>query len=497
MMEKLTFGSEFLFGGATSASQYEGGYLEGGKGLTIADVMTAGNKKQARTVTWRDPLTQENKQATFGLHGPLQIPRGVELMPLEDFYYPSHEASDFYHRYEEDISLMAEMGFQVFRMSFSWARIFPNGDDAEPNYEGLAFYDRVIDLLISKGIQPFITLQHYDMPLNLVLRYGGWKNRKLVDFFYRYATLMIDRYQDKVKYYMTFNEINVLDNVPFITAGLINNSEQDKAQAAHHQLLVSAMIVDFAHQLNKQIQVGQMFTYQPTYPLTSDPKDTLAIMEWEKKSYFYSDMQVKGIYPTYRQKYYQRHQVKVHMEPDDLEIIKSYPADFIGFSTYSSGVMTVHDDKGEFVEGNMVRTIPNPFLPTNAWGWTIDPDCLRIALVTLYERYQKPLYIVENGIGWHEQLYEGCIINDAYRIDYLKQSLRGIHQAINLDGVDVRGYMMWGCIDLVSAGTGEMEKRYGFVYVDKDNRGQGSGKRIKKASFDWYRQVITDRGFND
>lgn len=486
------FPQSFLFGGATSAGQFEGAYDQDGKGLTIMDVMTSGDKDRPRQISWQLPTGERGLSGT-GIESPLSIPAKAQLRPFEDYYYPSHAASDFYHHWQKDLNLMADMGFQVYRMSIAWARLFPNGDDPVPNEKGLAFYQKIFEACKERGIEPMVTLSHYDMPLALVNKYGGWKNRKLVAFFENYARTVIRRYQGLVNYYMTFNEINVLENVPYITAGLLEDNLQAKAQAAHHQFLASALTVKLAHELDPSIQVGQMFTYQPTYPLTSDPKDILKIMDWEQKLFFYSDVQVGGAYPSYRWKYYERQGVSLQLEEGDLALLAEYSADFIGFSCYGSNVMTVHEELGQDAGGNMSTSLVNPYLPTNDWGWIMDPYALRIALNTLYHRYHKPLWIVENGLGYLEDLGPDKSLDDAYRIAFLKDQLAAVHDALTLDGVDVRGYTMWGCIDLVSMGTGEMKKRYGFVFVDVDDDGKGTYARYPKASFYWYKDLISKR----
>ena len=490
----MGFPKGFLWGGATAANQYEGGWASGGKGPSTADVMTAGSHTVPRQITWRNPATGETGSTGMGFGAAMEFPEGAVPAVVDGAYYPSHVATDFYSHHSEDIALMGEMGFKSFRMSMNWARIFPNGDDEQPNEEGLAFYDQVFDELHEQGIEPLVTLSHYETPLNLTVKYGGWKNRKLIDFFERYVTCVFNRYKGKVKYWLTFNEINMMSMCSFMAGGLTDVSPQAKAQGAHNQFVASARAVKIAHEVSPEIKVGQMLAYQPTYAYTCDPADQLLVMEAAHKSLWYADVQTGGAYPAYKLKEFEREGIELEMADDDLEMLAAYPADFISFSCYGSTTRTVHTEGLDGTGGNFAMGIKNPYLSTNAWGWATDPACLRLALNTLYERYHKPLWVVENGIGWSDVLEEDGTVHDSYRIEYLRQNFASMRDAIELDGVDLMGYTMWGCIDLVSAGTGEMKKRYGFVYVDRDDEGNGSLKRYKKDSFDWYRKVIATNG---
>lgn len=488
------FPKEFLWGGATAANQYEGGYDEGGKGLSTADVVTAGSHATPRQLTYRNTRTGETG-AIVGFGPKAVLPEDCVPGVIDGYYYPSHTASDFYHHYKEDIALMGEMGFKSFRMSIAWSRIFPNGDDEMPNEEGLKFYDEVFDECEKYGIEPLVTLSHYETPLNLSTRYGGWSNRKLIDFFEKYARTVFNRYQGKVKYWLTFNEINMMEFSPFTAAGIYNATPQKKAQAAHNQFVASAKAVKAAHAISADMKVGQMLAYQPIYPYTCDPKDQMMAMQMDQKVLFYADVQTGGHYPQYRLKQYEREGIVLQTEPEDFELIERYTADFLSFSCYGSSTVTTHEG-AESTGGNILFGVKNPYLEMNAWGWTIDPDCLRLALNKLYDRYRKPLWIVENGVGWDDQLEADGHIHDSYRIDYLRENFKSMRDAINIDGVELMGYTMWGCIDLVSASTGEMKKRYGFVYVDRDNQGNGSLKRIRKDSFYWYQKVISSQGLD-
>ncbi len=491
----MTFKKDFLWGGATAANQYEGGYLEGGKGLNSSDVLTSGSHTTPRRMTWIIPETGETGSTGMGFGGETVFPKGAIPAVIDGEYYPSHEATDFYHHFKEDIALMAEMGFKTFRLSMNWARIFPNGDDESANEAGLAFYDAVFDECMKYKIEPLVTLSHYETPLNLTISYGGWIDRQCIDFFEKYATTVFKRYLGKVKYWLTFNEINCMEFAPFLAGGVLDPTAQNKAQAAHNQFVASAKVVKSAHEIDPNIKVGQMLAYQPTYAYSCDPEDQLLVMESMQTALFYSDVQTGGKYPAYRLKKYEREGIALEDTPYDYELLAKYPADFLSFSCYGSTTLTTHKEASEG-SGNLFMGIKNPYLETNAWGWATDPACLRLALNSLYDRYHKPLWIVENGIGWDDQKESDGSVHDSYRIDYLRKNIQSMDEAVNIDGVDLLGYTMWGCIDLVSAGTGEMKKRYGFVYVDRDDQGKGSFARSKKDSFYWYKKMIASQGKN-
>jgi 6-phospho-beta-glucosidase len=461
--------NDFLWGGATAANQYEGAYLDGGKGLSIADV-----EKGSR-------------------HG---IEREVHDCVKEGNYYPSHEAVDFYHRYKEDIELFAQMGFKCFRLSINWPRIFPNGDELEPNEEGLEFYDRVFDELRSKGIEPVVTLSHYETPLNLVQKYGSWRNRQLIDFFERYCTIVFERYKDKVKYWMTFNEINetMNQNEPYHQAGILfksgENPDEVKVAVSHHMFLASARAVIAGHRINPEFKIGCMVQYPTSYPKTCNPNDVLAQRFQMMPNYYYTDVMCKGYYTNLCTAQLKRMGVEVHTEVEDAVILKSGKVDFIAFSYYFSSVASSEDGVNIKVERL------NPYLERNDWDWPIDPAGLRIALNELYDRYELPLFIVENGLGAIDTIEEDGSIQDDYRIKYLSDHIEEMKKAIELDDVDVIGYTCWGPIDIISVGTGEMRKRYGFIYVEKEDNGQGTLARRKKKSFDWYKKVIATNGMD-
>ena len=457
---------DFLWGGAVAANQIEGGYNVGGKGLSIMDIITAGSK---------------------------DTPRKVTMEIGKDKYYPNHEAIDFYHRYKEDIALFQEMGFKCFRTSIAWTRIFPNGDEVEPNEAGLQFYDQLFAELKDKGMEPIVTISHYEMPLYLVKTYGGWKNRKLIDFYERFAKVLFERYKGVVTYWMTFNEINSTVKIPMIAGVIVKPEEDSKTvayQALHHQFVASARAVKLAHEIDPNNQVGGMVMTTVGYPKTCHPLDVLAAQEYLRDgTLFFIDVQVRGYYPGY----FDGYGITLDITKQDKEDLKLGCVDYIGFSYYSSQVVSYTND-GEEVKGNIVNGLKNPYLKASEWGWQIDPEGLKFLLRTLYERYQKPLFIVENGLGYDDQINEEGQIEDDYRIEYMRAHIQAMKEIVEEENIDLMGYTAWGPIDIISAGTGEMKKRYGMIYVDKDNDGQGTLKRMKKKSFDWYQQVIESNG---
>ena len=491
------FPKDFLWGGATAANQYEGAWNEGGKGINTADTMIGGTATTPRKVSYRlkDGTTGWVTNSFSGTNisegETAKFPEGAEPCVLDGYYYPSHLATDFYHHYKEDIALMAEMGFKCFRLSINWSRIYPNGDDETPNEEGLKFYDAVFDECKKYGIEPLVTLSHYETPIHLSIAYGGWKNRKLIDFFVKYARTCFERYRGKVKLYLTFNEINVMDMMPYFAGGLLDDSDQAKAQGAHNQFVASALTVKLAHEMDPDLKIGQMLAYMPSYALTCAPEDEIAALKAEQRTLFYSDVQTGGEYPQYRLNLYKEKGIVLEDCAEDYELLKKYPADFLSFSCYGAMVYK----GGEIKEaGIFPGSVANPYLKTNAWGGASDPSALRIALNRLYNRYHKPLFIVENGLGAQDVVEEDGSIHDPYRIDYLRENIQSMKDAVVEDGIPLMGYTSWGCIDLVSAGTGEMKKRYGYVYVDRDNEGNGTLKRTPKDSFYWYKKVIASDG---
>lgn len=473
-MEKLP--KDFLWGGAVAAHQLEGGWDKGGKGVSIADVMTAGANGVEREIT-----------------------EGV----LPGRNYPNHEAIDFYSRYKEDVKLFAEMGFKCFRTSIAWTRIFPNGDDAEPNEAGLQFYDDLFDELLKYGIQPVITLSHFEMPYHLVETYGGWRCRELIGFFVRYAETVMRRYKDKVKYWMTFNEINNqgTNYVPWTgwtnSGVLYEKGESVQAvlqQAVHYEMVASAKVVKLGHEINPEFKIGCMLAMVPFYPRTCSPDDMLASqVAMEHRLFYYGDLHVFGEYPAYMTAFRKVNGIVLDITPEDLACLKEGCVDYIGLSYYMSNTISSTEVENSTKVAAGFYTAKNPYVEASDWGWQVDPKGLRWSLNLLHQRYHLPLFIVENGFGAYDTVdVDG--IHDPYRVDYLRLHIQQMKKAIIEDGIPVMGYTPWGCIDLVSAGTGEMEKRYGFIYVDKNNKGEGTLDRRKKDSFFWYQKVIESNG---
>lgn len=464
----IKFPDNFLWGGATAANQFEGAYNEDGKGLSIQDVMPKGIMGS---------ITEEPTSDNMKLIG-----------------------VDFYHRYKEDIKLFAEMGFKTFRMSIAWSRIFPNGDELEPNEKGLEFYDKVFDELAKYGIEPLVTLSHYETPLHLAKEYDGWTDRRLIGFFERYVRTVFTRYKDKVKYWLTFNEINSALHAPFMSAGIMTPKEelskQDLYQAMHHELVASALAVKIGHEINPEFKIGCMILGIPNYPLTPMPADVLKTMATDRETLFFGDIHARGTYPKYMNRYFKENNIEIKFEEGDEEILEN-TVDFISFSYYMSSCASANPEKLKESEGNIIAGIPNPYLKASEWGWQIDPEGLRYILNFYYDRYQKPLFIVENGLGAVDELIEdengNKTVNDDYRINYLNDHLVQVAEAIE-DGVELMGYTTWGCIDLVSASTAELKKRYGFIYVDRNDDGTGTLERYKKKSFNWYKEVIATNG---
>lgn len=472
-MSLARFPRDFLWGGALAANQAEGGYREGGKGLTTVDMIPHGPNRMAVK------LGQEQR---FTLR--------------DDEYYPSHDAIDFYHRYQEDIALMAEMGFTVFRTSIAWARLYPKGDEQEPSPEGIAFYRAVFEECKKYGIEPLVTLCHFDVPMHLVVEYGSWRNRKMVEFFTRYARTCFEQFDGLVKYWLTFNEINIMLHSPFSGAGLVfdagEDQEQVKYQAAHHELVASALATQIAHEVNPHNQVGCMLAGGNFYPYSCKPQDVWAALQKERENLLFIDVQARGAYPAYAASLFREKGIELVKAPGDDEVLK-HTVDFVSFSYYASRCASADMNAGNTSAANVVKSLKNPHIEVSEWGWGIDPLGLRITMNTLYDRYQKPLFLVENGLGAVDEPNEQGEIEDDYRIAYLREHISAMGDAIG-DGIPLMGYTSWGCIDLVAASTGEMSKRYGFVYVDKDDAGKGTLTRRRKKSFWWYKKVIASHG---
>ncbi|NRB67662.1 MAG: 6-phospho-beta-glucosidase [Vibrio sp.] len=456
-----TFPKHFLWGGAIAANQVEGSFDLDGKGLSTSDMLPNGILSPHQT----------RQQRTEG---------------IKDL------AIDFYQRYPEDIALFNEMGFNCLRLSIAWTRIFPNGDESEPNEEGLAYYDRIFDELAKHDITPFVTLSHYEMPYALVENYGGWASRELISFFERYARTVFERYQNKVKLWLTFNEINMSLHAPFTGVGLAEEaSEQAIYQAIHHQLVANAKAVKLCHEIIPDAKIGNMLLGALNYPYTCNPDDVIAAMQENNKWLFFGDVQTRGRYPGYMLRYFREKGIDIDMQPGDIEELASASVDFISFSYYASGCASADPKQKEV--GNIVDSVPNPYLEKSQWGWLIDPKGLRILLNFLYDRYQKPLFIVENGLGARDEINANGEIEDDYRIAYLNDHLVQAREAI-LDGVELMGFTSWGPIDLVANSTAEMSKRYGYIYVDRHDDGSGTLERKRKKSFFWYQDVIRTHG---
>lgn len=436
------------------------------------------------------------------------IPHGPDRMPVmkgildyrklpEESNYPGREAIDMYGHYKEDIALFAEMGFKCYRFSFSWSRIFPTGEEREPNQAGLQFYDDLVNELLKYGIEPVVTLCHFDAPLHLVEKYGSWKNRKMIEFFLKYCDVVFRHFKGRVRYWITFNEINMLMHLPFMGAGIRfeegEDEQQVKYQAAHHELVASAMAVKLAHEISLDFQVGCMLAAGSVYPYSCNPMDVWESMKKDRENYFFIDVQSRGEYPAYAWKFFKGQGIELEMQNEDAKILKENTVDFISLSYYNSRCVRT-DGQGEASGGNVFASAKNPYLECSQWGWPIDPMGFRITLNALYDRYQKPLFVVENGLGAVDEPKEDGTVCDDYRIDYLRSHIQAMKAATEEDGVDVIGYTPWGCVDLISATTGEMSKRYGFIYVDKNDDGEGTLKRRPKKSFGWYRQVIASNG---
>ncbi|MFM4976828.1 6-phospho-beta-glucosidase [Aeromonas rivipollensis] len=472
-MSLARFPQGFLWGGALAANQAEGAHLEGGKGLTTVDMIPHGANRMAVK------LGQEKR---FTLR--------------DDEFYPSHEAIDFYHRYKEDIALMAEMGFTVFRTSIAWSRLYPRGDEQEPNAEGIAFYRALFEECKKHDIEPLVTLCHFDVPMHLVVEYGSWRNRQMVDFFTRYARTCFEQFDGLVKYWLTFNEINILLHSPFSGAGLVfeegEEREQVKYQAAHHELVASALATQIAHEVNPHNQVGCMLAGGSFYPYSCKPEDVWAALQKERENLLFIDVQARGAYPAYAVSLFREKGIQLVKAPEDDDILK-HSVDFVSFSYYASRCASADMNAGNTSAANVVKSLRNPHIQQSQWGWGIDPLGLRITMNSLYDRYQKPLFLVENGLGAMDEINADGEIEDDYRIDYLRAHISAMGDAI-ADGVPLLGYTSWGCIDLVSASTGEMSKRYGFVHVDRDDAGRGTLARRRKKSFWWYQKVIASNG---
>ena len=470
----MSFPKNFLWGGATAANQCEGGFDKDGRGLANVDVC---------------PIGEDRLKVISGK---------MKMLDFDDkHYYPAKLGIDMYSHYKEDIKLFAEMGFKVYRLSIAWSRIFPKGDEDTTNEKGLLFYENIFKECHKYNIEPLVTITHFDCPMHLIKEYGGWRNRKLIGFYENLCRTLFSRYKGLVKYWITFNEINMILHLPFMGAGLYFEDGEDenkiKYQAAHHELIASALAVKIAHETDSNNKLGCMLAAGITYPFDCRPENVWEALCRDRREYFFADVQALGKYPNYALKMLERNNCMPKMEEGDLKLLEENTVDFVSFSYYNTNCVNVDSDI-DMSAGNVFASAKNPYLKYTEWDWPIDPLGLRVTLNQVYDRYRKPLFIVENGIGVVDTINENGEIIDDYRINFHRDHIKVVKDAVEIDGVDLMGYTTWGCIDLVSASSGEMKKRYGFIYVDLDNEGRGTLKRTKKKSFDWYKKVIASNG---
>ncbi len=487
-----TFPKDFFWGGAVSAFQCEGAFSEGGRKDITIDHLSVGSRKEPRNFT-------------------------EEIDP--NYYYPTHKGNDFYHRYEEDIALLAKMGIKMFRFSINWARIFPNGDDSEPNQEGIDFYHKVFDELHKYHIEPLVTIYHFEMPYNLAVKYDGWYSRKTIDFYLGFCEIVFNEYKEKVKYWLPFNEMNssLFTGTAFMVCGMYTAKSKDlglgvfdpnafkaavaedsarQYQCVHHMLIANAKAVKLGHEINPDFIIGCMISGICKYPLTCNPDDVmLSTISRQNNFYYCPDIMIRGYYPHYAKRLLEEVGIELKMEDEDVEVLKNGTVDFFSFSYYSTACVSA-DNNGEKTLGNLTFGVANPYLKTSDWGWQIDPVGLRYFLNEIYDRYQLPIMVVENGLGQQDCIENDKTVHDPYRIEYFREHIKAMNEAINIDGVNLIAYTPWGIIDLPSASTGEMSKRYGVIYVDADDYGRGTYNRYPKDSFYWYKKVIASNGEN-
>ncbi len=486
----MSFPKGFYWGGATAANQYEGGWNEGGRGPAKTDVTTGATKDTPRYVTYINADGTPGKFNQFGG----SLPEGAKYAVLDGYYYPNHIGTDFYHHYKEDIALFAEMGYTMFRLSISWPRIFPHGNDEKPNQEGLDFYRKVFEELHKYNIEPLVTISHYDDPLYIEEHLGGWENPDTIGLYEKYCHVIFEEYKDLVKYWLTFNEINSA----IMFASFVPNAPLELIRPGyirlHHQFVASAKVVKYAHEHYPNFKMGCMIAGFISYPLTCNPKDVLANQARIQDNFYYcGDTMVRGYYPSYARKTWKRYGLDESFFEKDAQILKEGHVDFFSYSYYATSCETVDKEAKKDGAGNMSMGYKNPYLEYSEWGWAMDSDGLRYSLNDIYDRYQVPIMVVENGLGAIDKLEDDHTVHDDYRISYMKAHVKAMDEALQ-DGVDLIAYTPWGCIDLVSAGTGEMRKRYGFIYVDMDDEGKGTLNRYRKDSFYWYQKCIATNG---
>ncbi|MDQ0178330.1 6-phospho-beta-glucosidase [Bacillus chungangensis] len=479
-----SFPKDFLWGGAIAACQSEGGFGKNGRGIAVSDISFFDKNIDRQDLAKHRNITTEIIETAMKDPGTKR--------------YPKRHGIDFYHRYQEDIALCAEMGFKVFRFSMAWSRIFPTGEELTPNEEGLAFYDAVLTEIEKHGMEPLVTISHFEMPLALVNKYNGWADRRVIEMFVRFANTLFDRYKNRVKYWISFNEINAGRFTTFKSTGVVKDKSEhylrDCYQAVHHQFVAAAMITRDLHAMMPEAKMGCMIAFFTTYPATCNPDDVIQMMlDNQYDNFFYTDVMIRGKYPKYMNRFFVDEGISLVMEEGDLELLANYPADYLAFSYYMSSISSAKADELVQTDANLKSTGKNPYLESSDWGWQIDPKGLRYTLNTVYDRYQVPLFIVENGIGAEDQVTADGQVNDDYRIAYLQKHIEQMREAV-VDGVDLIGYTMWSSIDIISSGTSEMSKRYGFIYVDQDDEGNGTLNRLKKKSFYWYQKVIESNG---
>lgn len=468
----------FLWGGAIAANQAEGAFQVDGKGISLADIHRYFPDKTNAEISAKQVSGVTTEEIR-------------ENLDDKQNYYPKRHGIDFYHTFPQDLELLSEMGFKTFRTSIDWTRIFPTGEESEPNEAGLAYYDRLIDKIRSLGMEPIITILHYETPINIALKYGGWNNRKVIDLFVKYGKVVLNRYQDKVKYWIVINQINLIQAEPFNSTAIpkdtVANYDEASYQAVHNQFVASALLKSYARTLNPNMQIGTMVADMTAYPASCDPDDVILALVHNRMQYYFTDVQFRGAYPQYALNYFEAHNIHLEITDEDRQLLAANPMDFLAISYYYSQMVdhTKNDD-------TPFSVTPNPNLKANPWGWAVDPQGLYNTLSQYWDRYQKPIIIAENGFGMYDKLEDGHV-HDDYRIDYLAGHVASVEKAVH-DGVDVIAYCAWGPIDIISCSSAQMEKRYGFIYVDLDNEGKGSGKRIKKDSFKWYQHVIQTNG---